>query len=105
MHNVYKNIEKYYLGKKRKALIVFVDMVADMISCKKRHPVVIEILIRLSKLNIPLVFITQPYFPVPKDIRLNTTHFFLMKISSKRELQHIATNHSSDIDTKSLSRS
>ena len=56
--------------------------------------------IRGRKLNISLVFITQSYFKVPKDVRLNTTHFFIMKIPNKRELQQTALNHSSDISTK-----
>ena len=59
-----------------------------------------ELFIRGRKLNICLVFITQSYFKVPKDVRLNTTHFFITKISNKRELQQIAINHSSDISTK-----
>ena len=59
-----------------------------------------ELFIRGRKLNISLVFITQSYFKVPKDVRLNTTHFFIAKISNKRELQQIAINHSSDINTK-----
>ena len=56
--------------------------------------------IRGRKLNVSLVFITQSYFKVPKDVRLNSTHFFIMKIPNKRELQQIALNHSSDIDFK-----
>ena len=56
--------------------------------------------IRCRKLNISLVFITQSYFSVPKDVRLNTTHYFIMKINNKRELQNIATDHSADIDYK-----
>ena len=59
-----------------------------------------ELFIRGRKLNISLVFITQSYFKVPKDVRLNTTHFFIAKIANKRELQQIAINHSSDINTK-----
>ena len=59
-----------------------------------------ELFIRGRKLNISLVFITQSYFKVPKDVRLNTTHFFIAKIPNKRELQQIAINHSSDINTK-----
>ena len=54
--------------------------------------------IRCSKLNISLVFITQSYFSVPKDVRLNSTHYLIMKINNKRELQNIAINHSTDID-------
>ena len=54
--------------------------------------------IRCKKLNISLVFITQSYFSVSKDVRLNSTHYLIMKINNKRELQNIAVNHSSDID-------
>ena len=61
---------------------------------------VTELFIRGRKLSISLVFITQSYLKVPKDVRLNTTHFFIMKIPNKRELQQIAINHSSDIDFK-----
>ena len=56
--------------------------------------------IRGRKLNISLVFITQPYFKVPKDLRLNSTNFFIMKIPTRRERQHIAVKHSSDINSK-----
>ena len=55
--------------------------------------------IRGRKLNISLVLITQSYFEVPKDIRLNTSHFFIAKIPNKKELQQIAINHSSDVNT------
>ena len=71
-----------------------------MINNKKLNSVVTELFIRVRKLNISLVFITQSYFKVPKDVRLNSTHFFIMKIPNKRELQQIALNHSSDISTK-----
>ena len=98
MQDVYKNIENYNPGKKRKKLIVFDDMIADMINNKKLNPVVTELFIRGRKLHVSVVFITQTYFEVPKDVRLNSTHFFIMKIPNKRELQKIALNHSSDID-------
>ena len=98
MQDVYKNIEDYNPGKKRKILIVFNDMVADMINNKKHNPVVTELFIRSRKLNIYIVFITQSYFKVPKDVRLISTHFFIMKIPNKREIQQTALNHSSDID-------
>ena len=100
MEDVYKNIENYNPGKKRKRLIVFDDMIADMINNKKLNPVVTELFIRGRKLNISIVFITQSYFKVPKDVRLNSTHFFITRIPNKRELQQIALNHSSDIDFK-----
>ena len=100
MHDVYKNIDHYNPDKENKILIVFDDMIADMIDNKKLNSIITELFIRSRKQNISLVFITQSYFKVPKDVRLNTIHFFLMKISNKRELQQIALNHSSDINTK-----
>ena len=75
-------------------------MIADIINNKKLNPVVTELFIRGRKLNISIVLITQSYFKVPKDVRLSSTHFFIMKISNKRELQQIALNHSSDVDFK-----
>ena len=98
MQDVYKNIEDYNPIKKRKILIVFDDMIADMISNNKLNPIVTELFIRGRKLNISIAFITQSYFKVPKDVRLNSTHFFILKIPNERELQQIALNHSSDID-------
>ena len=80
--------------------MVFDDMIADMIHNKKLNSIVTKFFIRGRKLNISLVFITQLYFKVPKDVRLNTSHFFVAKIPNKRELQQIAINHSSDINTK-----
>ena len=100
MQDVYKNIDAYNIDKERKILIVFDDMIADIIKNKKLNSIVTELFIRGRKLNISLVFITQSYFKVPKDVRLNTTHFFITKIPNKRELQQIALNHSSDISTK-----
>ena len=100
MQNVYKNIEDYNPIKKRKILIVFDDMIADMISNNKLNPIVTELFIRGRTLNISIVFITQSYYKVPKDVRLNSTHFFIMQIPNKRELQQIALNHSSDVDFK-----
>ena len=78
-------------------------MIADMIHNKKLNSIVTELFIRGRKLNISLVFITQSYFKVPKDVRLNTSHFFIAKIPNKRELQQIAINHSSGINTKDFS--
>ena len=100
MQNVYKNIEDYNPGNKRKILIVFDDMIADMINKKRLNPIVTELFIRGRKLNISVVFITQSSFKVPKVVRLRSTHFFTMKILNKRDLQQIASNHSSDIDFK-----
>ena len=100
MHDVYKNIDDYNPDEDNKNLIVFDDMIADLINNTKLDLIVTELFIRGGKLNISLVFITQSYFKVPKDVRLNTTHFFIAKILNKRELQQIAINHSSDISTK-----
>ena len=99
IHDAYKNIDEYNPDKERKILIVFDDMIVDMINNKKLNSIVTELFIRGRKLNISLVFITQSYFKVPKDVRLNTTHFLISKIPNKRELQQIAINHSSDINT------
>ena len=99
MQDVYKNFEKYNLGKKLKVLIVFHDIIVDMINNKKLNSVVTELFIRSRKLNSLLVFFTQSYFKVPKYVRLNSTHFFIMK-PNKRELQQIVLNHSLDIDFK-----
>ena len=100
MQDVYKNIEDYNPHKKRKVLIIFDDMIADMINNKKLNPIATELFIRCRKLNISIVFVTQSYFRARKDVRLNSTYFFIMKIPIKRELQQIALNHSSDIDFK-----
>ena len=83
MLDAYKNIEDYNPDKKRKVLIVFDDIMADMINNKKLNPVVTELFIRGRKLNISIVFITHSYFKVPKDVRLNSTHFFIVKIPNK----------------------
>ena len=100
MQDVHKNIEDYNPGKERKILIVFDDMIADMINNKKLNSIVTDLFIRGRKLNISIAFITRSYFKVPKDVRLNSTHFFIMKILNERELQQITLNHSSDIDFK-----
>ena len=99
MQDVYKNVNKYNVDKERK-IIVFDYMIADVINNKKANSVVTELFIRARKLNISLVFITQLYFKVPKDVRLNSTHFFIMKIQNKRELQQIALNHSTNSNSK-----
>ena len=100
MRDVYENIEDYNLGRERKILIVFDNMIADMINNKKLNPIVTELFIRGRKLNTSIAFITQSYFKVPKDVRLNSAHFFIMKILNKREFQQIPLNHSSDTDFK-----
>ena len=97
MNDVYDNINNDDSNRKRKILIVFEDMIADINTNKKFQSIIKELFIRCRKLNISLVFIMQFYFPVPKDVRLNATHYLIMQIYNKRELQKIATNHSADI--------
>ena len=75
-------------------------MIADIMINKKFQEIIKDLFIRCRKLDISLVFITQSYFPVPKDVRLNSTHYLIMKINNKKELQNIAINHSADIDYK-----
>ena len=98
MNDVYENIDNYNPNRKRKILIVFDDMIADIMTNKKFQSIIKELFIRCRKQNISLVFITQSYFSNPKDVRLNSTHYLIRKINNKRELQNIATNHSADID-------
>ena len=100
MQDLYKNFDEYNPDKERKMSIVFDDMIADMINSKKLNSIVTKLFIRGRKLNIALVFITQSYFKVRKDVRLNTTHFFITEIPNKKELQQIILNHSSDVSTK-----
>ena len=100
MDDVYKNINVYNPIRGRKTLIVFDDMIADIISNKKFQARIKELFIRRRKLNISLVFITHSYFFVPKDVRINSMHYLIMKINNKKELQNIAINHCADIEYK-----
>ena len=102
MDDLYENNDYYNPTRKTKNLIVFDDMIADIMSNKKIQVVVKELFIRCRNLNISLVFITHYYFSVPKDIRLNSTHYLIMKINNKKELQNFAINHSADIDYKNF---
>ena len=86
MDDIHKNIGENNPNKKRKILIAFDDMTADMLRSEKLNPIVTGLFIRGRKLNISLDFITQSYFAVPKNIRLNSTHYFIMKIPNKQEL-------------------
>ena len=100
MDDIYNNIYDYNPHRNGKNLIMFDDMLADIMTNKKFQVTIKELSIRCRKLNISLVFITQCYFSVPKEVRLNSTHYLKMKIHNKRELQQIATNHSADTDYK-----
>ena len=104
MDDVYGNIGNYNPSRKRKVLIVFDDMIADIMTNKKFQAMIKELFIRCRKLNISLVFITQSYFSVLKDVRLNSTHYLIMKINNRKELQNIAINHSANIDYNDFMR-
>ena len=86
---VYKNIDEYNIDKERKILIVFDDMIADIIKNKKLNSIVTELFIGGRKISISLVFITQSYFKVPKDVRLNTTHFLFQKFQIKENFEKL----------------
>ena len=93
MQDVYKNIEERNPERKCKVLIALDDMIADMISNKELNQILTDLFIRGRKLNICSVFITQFSVTVPDDVKLNCTHFFIIKIPNKQELQQIAFNH------------
>ena len=100
MDDVYDNIDDYNPKRKRKILIVFDVMIADIMTNKIFQAIIKELFIRCRKLNISLAFITQLYFSVPKEVRLNSTHYLIMKVHNKRELQQITINQSTDIGYK-----
>ena len=98
MDDIYENIEYYNPNKKCKILIVFDDIIVDMHNKKRLSLIVTELFIRVRKLNISIVIITQSYVVVPNNIRLNSIRFVIAKISNKAELHLIASNHWSGID-------
>ena len=100
MDGILDNIEDYNKKIKRKVLIVFDDMISHVMPDKKGQQISKELFIRCRKLNISLCFLTQTYFSVPKDVRLNCTPYIIFNLNNKRELQNMAINHSSDIDYK-----
>ena len=100
MDDVYNNIDDYNPRRKRKILIVFNDVIADIMANKKILAIIKELFIRCRKLDISLIFMTQSYFSVPKEVRLNSTYYLIKKTHSKRELQEIGINHSANIDYK-----
>ena len=100
MDDVFDNINNYNKNRDKKVLIIFDDMIADIMRNEKFKAIVKELFFRCRKLNISIVFITQSYFRTPKDARLNTTHYILMKIGSKRELKYIAEEKLGYLDYK-----
>ena len=93
MNDLFYLIDEYNKQRKRKVLIIFDDMIADIMSSKNFKAIIKELFIRCRKLNISIVFITQS-FKTPKDAKLNSTHYLLMKIQNKKELQNIAQENS-----------
>ena len=85
-------------GGKEKSWLFLVIWLQTLQQIKRFQAITKELFIRCRKLNISLVFITQSYLSVPKDVRLNPTHYLIMKINNKREWQNVAINHSADID-------
>ena len=98
MDDVFENIHDYNPSRGRKVLIVFDDMIAGIMKNEKFQAIIKELFTRCRKLNILLIFITQSYFSVPKYVTLNSTHYLIIKINNKRELQNIAIIHCADID-------
>ena len=100
MDDLLDNINNYNKNRDKKVLIIFDDIIADIMRSEKFKAIVKKLFIRYRKLNISIVFITQSYFRTPKDARLNTTHYILMKIGSKKEFKNIAEENSGHLDFK-----
>ena len=100
MNDVLDDINNYNKNRDKKVLIIFDDMIVDIRKSEKFKALVKELFIRCRKLNISIVFITQSYFRTPKDARLNSTHYILMKIGNKKELKSIAEENSGYLDFK-----
>ena len=104
MDDVYKNTDDYNPSRKRKKLIVFDNMIANIMTKSRFQAIIKELFIRCRKLIISLVFIMQSYFSVPKDVRLNSTQYLTIKINNRKELQNTVINHSADIDCKDFTK-
>ena len=100
MNDALDDINNYNKNRDKKVLIIFDDMIADIMRSEKFKTIVKELFIRCRKLNISIVFITQSYFRTPKDARLNSNHYILMKIGNKKELKNIAEENSGYLDFK-----
>ena len=100
VNDVLEDINDYNKNRDKKVLVIFDDMIADIMRSEKFKAIVKALFIRCRKLNISIVFITQSYFRTPKDARLNSTHYMLMKIGNKKELKSIAEENSGYLDFK-----
>ena len=100
MNDVFDTIDDYNKNRDKKVLIIFDDMTADIMRSEKFKAMVKELFIKSRKLNVSIVFIMQSYFRTPKDARLNSNHYILMKIGSKKELKYIAEEELGYLDYK-----
>ena len=100
MNNLLDDINNYNKNRDKKVLIIFDDLIADIMRSEKFKAIVKELFIRCRKLSISIVFITPSYFRTPKDARLNSTHYIIMKIGNKKELKSIAEENSGHLDFK-----
>ena len=100
MNDVLEDVNNCNKKRDKKVLIIFDDMIADIMGSEKFKAIVKELFIRCRKLNVSIVFITQSHFRTPKDTRLNSTHYILMKIGNKKELKSIAEENSGHLDFK-----
>ena len=100
MNDVLEDINNYNKKRNKKVLIIFEDMIADIMRSDIIKAIIKELFIRCRKLNISMVFITQSYFRTPKDARLNSTHYILMKMGNKKELKSIAEENLGHLDFK-----
>ena len=100
MNDVLEDINNHNKNRDKKVLIIFDDMIADIMRSVKFKAIVKELFVRCRKLNISIVFIKQSYFRTPKDARLNSAHYILMKIGNKKELKSIAEENSGHLDFK-----
>ena len=100
MNDALDDINNYNKNRDKKVLIVFDDMIADIIRNGNFKAIIKELFTRYRKLNISIIFIMQSYFRTPKDARLNSTHYILMKIGNKKELKIIAEEKSDHLDYK-----
>ena len=100
MNDVLEDIDNYNKKRDEKVLIIFDDMIADIMRSERFKAIVKELFIRCRKLNISIVFVTQSYFRTPKDARLNSTHDILMEMGNKKELKSIAEENSGYLDFK-----
>ena len=100
MVDIYDNIDDYNAKRKIKVLIMFDDMINDVMTNKKYQQLVKGLFIRSRKLNTSLVFLCRSYFRILKDVRLNSPHYLLFKVQNRKELQQICVDHSADIDYK-----